>query len=57
MDNFWFADIDEEAAEGPTPGYPWQAVLQIHGACHPLEGIWFASEHDTLEFIKRIPHG
>jgi hypothetical protein len=57
MDTYWFVDIDEEAADGPTPDAPWQVVLQIPGGCHPLEGIWFYSEKDATDFMMKIPHG
>lgn len=43
----WFADIDGEA----EPGYPWQPCLQLDGMCLSF-GVWFATEHECVDFIK-----
>jgi hypothetical protein len=41
----WFAD--------PSDDYPdmWQAFIQVPGACHVLDGVWFVSERDCWQFI------
>lgn len=46
----WFADIDEDHLGGDS--YPWVACVQVTGAVHQLDGIWFSSEEDCERFIE-----
>lgn len=47
---YWFADIDEDRPEGFP--YPYVACVQVTGAVHQLEGIWFSSEEDCEQFVR-----
>jgi hypothetical protein len=49
----WFADVYNECASDPTPPElvgKWQPVLQIGGACLPLD-VWFDSAEACEDFI------
>lgn len=50
----WFADVDdpEDPDAGCSEEFPWQAVIQVAGACHPIGGVWFSSKADCEEFIR-----
>lgn len=46
----WFADLSDEDERDPHA--PWQAFLQLEGHCHALDGVWFYTEADCVEFIR-----
>ncbi|MGW6913722.1 hypothetical protein ACWGB8_07870 [Kitasatospora sp. NPDC054939] len=46
----WFACFETEG-EGFSPGYPWQAVLQLEGLMVST-GMWFRSEAECMDFIR-----
>ena len=49
----WFADVAEDGSDE----YPYAAFIQVTGAVHQLDGLWFSSEEDCERFIKEEVEG
>lgn len=52
----WFIDIDEDASIKEAP---WTLWYQYNGSVAKLDGVWFYSEEDAIDFLKReiLPTG
>lgn len=49
----WVAVYDPDA---PSEA-PWTACLQDSVGCHPLDGIWFYSEEDCVDWMQETVVG
>ena len=52
----WFAERDDEA---PAESHKWRPVLQADGWLGELDGIWFETEAECIEWINTqvLGHG
>lgn len=48
---WWFATHCDESAGG-LPDHPWRPMLQLDDTALFLDGVWFATEQDCIDFVR-----